>query len=121
MGMKEAFQNAAVAAFSAAGNIKTSVTYHSTGTNAYNTSTGAMTETGGQDLSVSVMFTNYEQEEIDGDVILTTDQKALIPTLNLSVTPKITDTIIAGSETWQVQGKKTDPAEAMWEIQLRKP
>ncbi len=122
MGMKEAFQAAAIAAFNAAGNVKTSVTYHSLGTlGTYDPATGTSAETGGSDLSVSVLLTDFEAEEIDGKVILKTDQNLLIPVLSLSVTPKKDDTVVIDSVEWQVQDWKTDPAEALWEIQIRKP
>jgi len=123
MGLKEAFQNAAVAAFNAAGNIKTSVTYRSkTNINpSFEPSTGTITDSYTDYTDVEFIFLKYEVKEIDGKSILRNDRKAIIPVTNLTPTPKRDDIILLSSIPWNVVEFNTDPADALWEFQLRKP
>jgi len=80
MGLQDAFKKAAIAAFTAADDLVTSVSYRSkTAASAtYDPTTGAVTSAY-TDYTVSMIFARYENKQIDGNTILTTDEKALIP------------------------------------------
>jgi len=121
MGLAEDIQSAVSSGMKSLGTIRKQVTYHSTGTITYNTTTGQSVESGDTDIeNLDVTFTSYKLEEIDGNIIHKEDKKALIPKLDLSVVPKETDYILHGSVRWDVQSKKIDPAEALWILQVRK-
>ena len=49
-----------------------------------------------------------------------TDQKLLVANLDISVTPKVGDYVTISSERWNVIDFITDPAEALFEIYVRK-
>ena len=123
MGLKNAFQKAAIAAFNAAGDIKTSITYRSkTNSNpSFNPSTGVITDPYTDYTDIKFIFLKYESREIDGKSILKNDMKGIIPVLNLTPTPKRDDQIILNSVLWNVIAYEKDPADALWEIQFRKP
>lgn len=119
MGLKATIQSAVQSAFIAFGDIRTSVSYISKGTATYNPTTGAVTSTD-VTITISGILADYEINEIDNEAIILTDRKIMIPTADLSVTPKIEDTITISSITWQVINVGVDPADAMWTLQLRK-
>jgi len=126
MGLKEAFKKAAVAAFNAAGNLKEDVTYRSktSGSAAYTPSTGTVADPY-TDYSVEMLFTEFEQTQIDGQVILPTDEMAMIPVDNLTPVPKLNDLIVRVDEngsnyTCEVQGPyQKDAARALYVLHTR--
>jgi len=124
MGLKLAIQKVVENSFQAFGDLPTSVTYTAKGNTTYSPSAGTIVSAD-TDYDVAGILTSYESNEIDDKNILITDQKFLIPTRDLTPTPATDDTITIGQPgdtvVWQVVNKKTDPANAMWFIQIRKP
>ncbi|MFH1422917.1 MAG: hypothetical protein ABIH42_09440 [Planctomycetota bacterium] len=123
MGLANIIQRAAQTAFKAIGDIPLICTYTSKGTPVYVPATGAYTSTDTDYTSLSVLFEDYTAKEITdaGGVILSTDQKASIPNLSLTPTPKITDYITdSNSQKWTVQNIKIDPARALYVFQVRR-
>ena len=123
MGLAETVQSAAKTAFVAIGNIPLTCTYTSKGTPVYNTTTGAYTSTDTDYNGLSILFEDYSAREITeaGGAILSTDQRASIPNVNLTPTPKITDYITdSNSQKWTVELALIDPARALWVLQCRR-
>ena len=123
MGLAETVQSAAKTAFVAIGNIPLTCTYTSKGTPVYNTTTGAYTSTDTDYTGLSILFEDYSAREItdSGGAILSTDQRASIPNVNLTPTPKITDYITdSNSQKWTVELALIDPARALWVLQCRR-
>jgi len=123
MGLADIVQKAAQTAFKVIGNIPIPCTYTSKGIPVYVPATGAYTSTDTDYISLFVLFEDYTAKEITdaGGVILSTDQKASIPNLNLTPTPKITDYITdSNSQKWTVQNVKIDPARALYIFQVRR-
>lgn len=122
MGLSETIQKAATTAFKAIGNIPLVSTYTSKGTPVYNPTTGAYTSTDTDYTGLKILFEDFTAREITeaGGAILSTDQKARIPNLSLTPTPKITDYIITSeNKQWTVQNIMLDPAKALWVFQTR--
>lgn len=121
MGLRETMQQAAVTAFNIAGNIKESVSYRSKTSNpTYNPTTGAVSDPY-TDYTVSMIFTKTKKEEIDNQAIMSNDEWALIPQLNLTPTPKENDLIIRNSISYNIVKIGTDPAGALWKLLIRRP
>jgi len=121
MGLQGTFQNAAATIIDAFGDIAHSnIAYHSLGTFSYNATTGVNTESGDTDTTIKTIFDEVKSEEIQGRDILMTDQKLLVANLDISVTPKVGDYVTISSERWNVIDFITDPAEALFEIYVRK-
>ena len=121
MGLSEVLKNAAVTALNAVGNIATVATYHSTGVFTVSPATGNITESGDTDQStITMLFSDYTSDEIDGVSILSTDQKISIPSNSLTATPKVDDYVLDSSIKWHIQRVGIDPAGAMWVLQGRK-
>lgn len=130
MGLKEAFKAAAQAAFNAAGNVKNTVTYISVSEPTYDTSTGAVSWNNTSYSNISVITDEYSNREIDnqpvgsreGDrAILPGDKKVYILYDDLTPTPKENDRITISGQDWTVIGHYVDPAQAMWQLQVRRP
>ncbi len=122
MGLRESIQNLMPKVITALGTIAKDAIYHSTGAQAYDPSTGEDTESDFTDTPVRCVITSYTEEELKHAKyeIFTTDKKILIPSVSLSpVIPKMTDYITIDSVVYKVINKDIDPAEAMWEIQVR--
>jgi hypothetical protein len=121
MGLQATFQNAAQSIISAFGDIAhSSIAYHSLGTFSYNATTGVNTESGETDTTIKTIFDEVKSEEIQGRDILMTDQKLLVANKDISVTPKVGDYVTIESNRWNVIDFITDPAEALFEIFIRK-
>ena len=121
MGLKETFQNAAESLIAAFGNVAaTGLSYHSLGTFSYNTTTGAQTETGGSTVTITAIYDAVQSEEIQDRDIRMTDRKLLVANNDISVTPKVGDYVTIDSIRFNVVDYKTDPAEALYEIFVRR-
>lgn len=123
MSLREAFQKATVTAFKAIGDVPESSTYTSIAVRSYNTSTSTPSTTGDVDYEdVDFVYSKFSENEIDDKKVRSTDEKALIPTLNLTPNPKKGDYITKSDGTkWRVEGIRTDPTRALWKLQIRKP
>lgn len=131
MSLKDAFQKAAQTAFVAAGNVPTEVRYDSYVTAVNNTSTGVV-EPQYDRYMVSFVFEAYADHHIDGNRtvygdtrrIMAGDKKAIIPSLNLPVTPTVRDRMaVLEDGVWRkhtVEDKNIDPAGALWELRVRR-
>lgn len=122
MGLRETIQNAIQSGMNAMGNIQESVTYTAVSETAYNTATGAMTVTKQTYTAVKAVFDQYSRKEMDGDAIRPEDQKVLIAKKNLTPIPGLNDTITRADATvWSVISVQTDPVNAHWQLQVRRP
>jgi hypothetical protein len=119
MGLQAIVKSATQSAFTAIGDIPRSCTYHPKGATTYVPSTGAVTEGSQSDETVSFVFAHYQINEVDGSIVKTGDQKALIPVENLTAVPKIEDYLTENSVRWNVMNVATDPAKALWILQVR--
>ena len=121
MGLKETFQNAAQTCVSAFGNVAESgVAYHSLGTFSYVAATGVSTESGSVDTTIKVIYDEIKSEEIQDRDIKMTDRKLLVANNDISVTPKVGDYVTIDSVRYNVVDWLTDPAEALFEIFVRR-
>jgi len=121
MGLAEIFRDAAEAIVEAFDDIPLSVTYVQKGASTYTPGTGAVTSTD-TEYTTTAIFDEYEMNEIDNSVIRATDKLAYIASNDLDVTPVVDDEIVdADSVTWQIISVKSDPADALWVLQIRKP
>ena len=123
MGLADVIQTIAKTAFKVIGNIPLLCIYSSKGVAMYDPATGSYTSTDTDYTGLSILFEDYVAQEITeaGGVILSTDQKASIPNLNLMPVPKITDYITdSNSQKWTVENVMLDPARALWIMQVRR-
>ena len=122
MGLRETIQSAVVTAFSAVGNIAEDVTYRRKKRDEiiYSEATGSVTEVFEGYPDTSVIFTDYEQKEVDGDNIKSTDKKVLLPGSSIDFEPKQDDQIVkSDGEVWDIKGAETDPVQGLWILQAR--
>jgi hypothetical protein len=122
MGLQGTFKAAAQTIFEAFGDVPVSSTYSSVDDSiAYNPSgSGTITDTVTNE-TVDIIFAYYEVAQIDGTKVRASDQKAMIPVENLTAVPGQKDYITTSSKRWNVVAVETDPAEALWILQIRKP
>ena len=124
MGLKETFQNAAITAVNAAGNVAEQATYTQLSSSVYDVSSGTASTPSASSL-VSFIFSAFDAHRIDNHNIMPTDLRGLVPRSTFPYTPGVDDVVTrveAGVSTaYEVKGIMTDEAEATWEFQLRKP
>jgi len=121
MALKETFQNAAENIIDSFGNVATTgLAYHSLGTFSYNPATGTNTESGHTNTTIKTIFDDINSSEIQDRDILATDRKLLVANKDISVTPKVGDYVTISSDKWNVVDFLTDPAEALYEVFVRK-
>ncbi|MCG7852761.1 MAG: hypothetical protein MIO92_09585 [Methanosarcinaceae archaeon] len=120
MGLLSTFRDAAETIIEAFDDIPVSVTYVQKGSSVYNPATGAVTSTD-VEYTTTAIFDEYEMDEINNVVVRATDKLAYIASNDLDVTPVVDDEISIDSVTWQIKNVKSDPADALWVLQLRKP
>jgi len=121
MGLQDVFKDAAEAIIEAFDDIPQSIIYVQKGVSTYTPATGAVTSTD-TEYTTTAIFDEYELKEIDNNVVRATDKLAYIAANDLDVTPVVDDEITdANSVTWQIINVKSDPADALWVLQIRKP
>jgi hypothetical protein len=118
MGLKEAFQKAAIVAFNAAGNVKKSAVYSSNPNPTYNTATGKVTENA-TDYPIIAIREDYKFNDVDGLNVKPEDIKWLVLYSELEISLKEKDYITVGGTRWNVVNWQLDPAAAVWTIQVR--
>ena len=121
MGLQEVFKAAAQTAVLAFGNVGKSITYTAVSGNAvYDPTTGASVQPT-TDHTVTVIFDSFEAQQINQTTVRSFDQKVMIPVEDLSATPGLDDYLTVDSVRWNVVNSETDPADALWILQIRKP
>jgi len=124
MGLADVVQKAAKTVFKAIGNIPLTCTYTDQGASVYDPATGGYTYPDVVEYTgLKFLFEDFTAKEIEdaGGVILSTDQKASIPQLNLTPTPQIKDLITdSDSVVWAIENIEKDSARALWVFQVRK-
>ena len=122
MGLQAIFKGAAQTIFEAFDDVPISSIYSSVSDDiTYDpTGSGSITDTV-TNQTVDIIFAYYETAQIDGTKIRASDQKAMIPVENLTATPGQKDYITTNAKRWNVVAIETDPAEALWIMQIRKP
>ena len=122
MGLRAALANIAQAAVAATGDIAVSTNYESFVTTVANVTAGTDTTTYGTTAGVKVIFQNFRLAEIDGSNIRPEDKVALIPSASLTSAPVVSDRLVTDTSiAWAVQGVRTDPADALWKLHIRRP
>ena len=122
--LREAFRNAALAVFNAAGDVIEDSWFYSIGSTVYDASSGVSSATSKMQV-VSMLFSAYDDRNIDGTNVLPTDMLGTIPQTSLYPRPTVDDEVqrleAETSVLYAVVDVKQDPAGAIWKIQLRKP
>jgi hypothetical protein len=119
MGLSNTFKNSAKLIADIFADLQIDVTYHQMGTVTYDPSEGEDVESGGTDYDISIILDVYKTSEIDNTIVQSYDRRVLIPSLDIELTPAIGDYILHDSVKWIVRNVKTDPASALWELQVR--
>lgn len=121
MGLTNTFKSASQAVVTAFGDVAASTIYSSFTSTTYNASAGTQTAVYASTAGVTLIFDVFELAKIDNINIKPEDKKALLPAKNISaITPKPNDRIRSAGVFWNVVNVVTDPAGALWELQVRK-
>ena len=95
-------------------------TYVRVGSSTYDPATGSVSNAVVRYDDIPMVLARYESDEIDGDHIVVTDQKAIIAALDLPVVPRVQDRIeLTDGRTFMVMGFKGVPGNSVWVIQIR--
>ena len=114
--------------FSKFGSFRKQFSYTSVSNSVYNPSNGNSApvidsvQTGVWFILADFTFTQItaSQKHEDDQVILAEDKKAIVPALDLNVTPKPGDIITdEAGENWKVVGKGSDPKPAIYQLHIR--
>lgn len=119
MGLRDTLAKATASAFTALGDIPETATYRRS-SSVYDPSTGSNVETY-VEFTLPVIFTSYQNFEIDRVSVLSTDVKAIVQQADVGITPSATTDMIimANGEEFMVLRYAADPAGATYSIQLR--
>jgi|SaaInlLV_10m_DNA_4_1040232.scaffolds.fasta_scaffold28390_2 hypothetical protein len=94
------------------------ITYNSIDPSSYNASTGAVTSSTTA-TSLKAIIGEFKANQIDGDLFRQSDVKVTILLDDLTTVPQLTDTIIYGSNTYNVISHSIDIAKSMYRVQCR--
>ncbi len=121
MGLRDTFKNAAKSIVTAFGDVGVSTVYAQFSSATYNASAGSVGETFASTAGVIVIIETFTAAQIDGQNVQPNDKKVLIPAKNISgIVPKPADRVHVSTDVWNVVDVKVDPAEALWELQVRR-
>ena len=120
MGLSSTVQNAVYNAINkTVGDLGSTVTFSKLSAPSYNVTTGSATATT-TNHTVKVIVQPFTEEELTStDNISTEDLRLLLPKKGLTFTPEIDDTITFNSLTYKIIRVRLDPAEALFDIQMR--
>lgn len=132
MGLQAAIQAATQAAFNPINDLLTAATYVVTSDqdDNYDPESGEVSDNT-DSYSINVLLTDIQASEFetakemkltkDPNLLLNNTKKVMIPTLDLTPTPKVEDQITIEDVNWEVFRVAQDPAGALWELYIRKP
>lgn len=121
MGLQETFRKAAQTITTAFGDVPASTVFRSFSSTTYNASAGTDATVYSSTAGVKLIFDVFQHRQVDGSNIEPDDKRALIPAKNISgVVPKPADQIREGTTVWNVVNVFSDPANALWDCQIRK-
>jgi hypothetical protein len=96
-------------------------TFVESGGQTYNTTARTYTTSTTQHADIPMVLARFSVEEIDAEVVVTTDLKALIPAIKMPVSPSIGDKIItAAGETYAVQRSLGVPGDSLYILHVRR-
>lgn len=124
MSLKDTFSKAAQTGATIFNSVFKDAVYYGEASSVYNASSGAVSAIVSSE-AISILLSNYKAREIDGERVLPTDLKGMIPQANINSTPALNDHIqvveSGASVTYEIINIMEDAAEATWVFQLRKP
>jgi len=120
MGFKQLVQDMAEAAFDIIDDLESVTFKYRVSNPTYNKTTGVVTDSA-VSYTVDMIISNWNAKQIDNQSILPTDMKAMIPVNDLTVTPNQHCTITYNSVDHDIVNIQTDPMNAIWIFQIRKP
>lgn len=120
MSLSTTVQNAVYNAINkTVGDLAQTVTFSKLSSPSYDVTTGSATATT-TNHSVKVVVQPFTEEElVSTDNISTEDLRVLLPKKDLTFTPEIDDVIIFNFLRYKVIRVRLDPAEALFDIQMR--
>lgn len=121
MGLRATIIAAVNTAFNAVGDLIETGTYKSVTGSSYSPATGGVTLTS-TDVPLSrTVFYDFEEKEIDGDVVVLHDMQMMLPTADLgAVVPKHEDVFTdSAGKTWEIQRRLTVPGNALTILHVR--
>ena len=69
-----------------------------------------------------IIFVDYKQSRIDGQIIRDLDKEAIFRVSELAVTPTAEMILrLSGGDEWDIIRVKKDPSETIYQIQCRRP
>lgn len=116
MSYRSLIQKQVQAAFKQMGDIPLSVTY--VGPPTFDDETSSVSP--GTEQSVPAILSDYTERQIDGVVVQASDRQVLIAAADLSTDVSTDGSIIIENSTYQIVNAATDPAKAMWTVQVRR-
>lgn len=126
MGLKTTLQNLASTVISSLGDVPVSGTYRVIGDATYNTATGQVTANETEYTGVKMVYDDSSQltlgnMDIPNIPINTNERLIYIAQVDLTPTPKVKDEVDLESVTYEIIDVKTDPANALWILKVKKP
>lgn len=116
MGLRETIQQVANSAIaSSIGNLKSSVTFSSVTTGAYDVETGVVTTTT-VNYTCDALLTNLDQKLVSSGAYTMTDRRLLVPSSQLVgvAVDALDDVAVVDGVTWTIKEAKLDPAGALF-------
>ena len=118
MGLQTTFQGLAVTAYSVFSDLSVAAILSRESQSGYDVAVGAV-ETKSSAYTINVIKELYNNKEIDGTRIKLTDLKISFPANSLEIVPASTDSITIGDKKYSIISITTDPATAVWTMQIR--
>ena len=119
MSLKTLIQNSVDIAFNVVSDLTTVVTLRQKGAATYDPSTGVVTSAE-TDTTISVIVDKYDAAEVDNQIIQANDLKILVNQSDVTTDIAHEDKIIIGTDSYKIMNISKDPAEATYELQIRK-
>lgn len=95
-------------------------TFLESGGQSYNTTARTYTTSTTPYPDVPMVLARFDAEEVDEEVVVATDLKALIPAIRLPVEPSMGDKILtADGETYNVERNMGVPGESLYILHVR--
>jgi hypothetical protein len=122
--LRDVFQRAALTIRTAFDDVPVSVSYYAHASTVYDPDAGNLVVYETLASAVPVFFIDFSTAQVDGQNVLAEDRLVLIAALDLptAYTPSVNDRLVetATGEAWAVQRVATDPADAHYQLQVRK-
>lgn len=119
MTLKGAVERATGLAMKSMDSIRKTATFQRKSSGSYDPVSGSVTSVVEESSEVRVVFHDYRDREVDGNIVQPGDRKVILERNQVSQRPQLVDELVVGAETWKIINVVGDEEGPIYHLHVR--